>query len=99
MTDFHILNARVCASVMQWEGRVNGHVVRWEKAPSGAYQMRYVCDCPGFRYRRECRHLKVADTLRCKWGEDAFSGSPSQPNADGSCPDCGGPTVPVRVAV
>lgn len=100
MTDFHLLDARVCASVFAWSGQVGTHTVRWEAAPRDhPYAMRYACDCKGFQFRRACKHVEAARALRCAWGEDALVGSPSTPNPDGTCPKCGGPTVPVRVGV
>ena len=98
--DFTILHARVCASVMEWRGTVGTHEVKWGKAPaSWPYAMRYTCDCKGFQYRSTCRHVHEAAALRCNWGADALSGSPSTPNPDGTCPDCGGPTVPIQIGI
>jgi hypothetical protein len=100
MTDFHYLDARVCAQVIAWRGVVGTHEVKWCKAPtSHPYQMWMTCDCKGFKYRATCRHVIEAQAKRCNWGAGAFSGSPSTPNADGTCPECGGPTQSVRVAV
>ena len=100
LSSLDIINCHVCAQSQAWQGHVGEHLVHWEKAPPGyPYEMHYVCDCLGFKYRHKCKHLKVADLMRCHWGEGAFSGSPSNPSADGTCPECGGPTVMVRVKI
>lgn len=53
------------------------------------------CTCLGFQYRHYCKHIELAVQQRCSWHElygDAIE-------QDGICPDCGGPTEYVRVAV
>jgi len=95
-----LVECRVCASVLHWERGVGKYVVKWGKAPLGyRYEYAYSCTCPGFTFRKHCKHVEASKSLRCNWGSEAFSGSFKAPNLNGSCPKCGGPTVVVRVGV
>lgn len=60
------------------------------------------CPCKGFKYSKDqnCRHVIAAKHVKCTHGFDAVSGSPSNDwTEDGKCPECGGPTTGIRVAV
>jgi len=71
------------------------------------YQVRYdaqlkhpwECDCPGFKYRKRCKHVTEAKQVRCTWGVEAAVGYPSTPKIPGVCPDCSGPTTVIKYAV
>ena len=79
----------------------NGAVYRlmYSSHIPGPYQCNWDCTCPGFRYRRECKHVKAAEEARCGHGVMAAAGSPENDWPDGKCPKCGAIAVPVRVAV
>lgn len=67
------------------------------------------CTCPGFAYRQNCRHIKYVWDHACLWNPQWHDGGPDDLhpvrylNEDqhhgGACPKCGGPMVPVRIAV
>ena len=64
----------------------------------GPYQMNWACTCKGFQYRKQCKHITMAENLRCGHGWEAAAGSPAQ-YPDRKCPKCGADAVPVRVAI
>lgn len=55
-----------------------------------------VCDCPGFHYRKRCKHVAEIDRCRCTWSQQ---GSGGDVTVDGRCPECGGPVIHVMVGV
>lgn len=73
------------------------------------------CDCPAFKYfkgavyDRTCKHIEYVWKHACMWNCQWFEGNPNPtlvpthinrpvlPNSH--CPNCGGPTVGVRIAV
>jgi hypothetical protein len=72
---------------------------RYERADCGYYQEyfrgQWHCTCPGFKFRKTCKHVKVAESVRCTW-----HGAYDEPQEkEGECPHCGGPTVYVQVGV
>lgn len=89
-----IITVRVCRTVLEFQTTVNDYVQAYD------YQTGWHCGCAGFRYRRTCRHVEEAKKLRCCRGEGAMWGSsePEWPD-DGKCPDCGGETSGLRIAV
>ena len=54
------------------------------------------CTCLGFKHRRKCRHVSEAERSVCSWHQQWSNEPQTMPNI---CPCCGGPTVPIRVAV
>lgn len=62
-------------------------------------QNHYDCTCSAFKYRRNrdsiCKHLRQLEASLCIYHE-LIDGPPE---VDGVCPNCGKPTVYVRVAV
>lgn len=59
------------------------------------YEYRIECSCPGFKYRKTCKHAKQVEETRCKW-HSAYDEPPTEKYA---CPRCGLTTLPVGVAV
>lgn len=105
MPELSIVYARVCASNHSWEKSVKGstgtYKVKWGPDYSGRYAYGWSCTCPAFKFSkaRTCKHIEAAKSERCGWGHEAYCGSFSEPNPDGSCPKCGGPTEVVKVGV
>jgi hypothetical protein len=58
------------------------------------------CTCPGFTYRRRCKHVAELSEKLCGWGElgGPEAQSPQQ-EMEGICPRCGGETTVIRVGV
>jgi hypothetical protein len=44
-----------------------------------------ICDCPGYLFRGQCKHLSRASDDVCRW-----VGFPEDAKRD-ECPQCGGP--------
>ena len=76
----------------------NRYTVTYAKHNPGPYQMNWNCGCKGFQFRGTCKHVKLAEDMRCGHGWEAAAGSPAQ-YPDGKCPCCGEKAVPVRVAI
>jgi len=61
------------------------------------------CTCPGFQFRRACKHVAAAEKKKCDYGLSAAWGSPEPDDSwvgeEHCCPQCGGPSSIVRVAV
>jgi len=60
--------------------------------------MQPTCTCPAYKFSKEpkwCKHLEEAQHLICHYHEQ-FDGPPE---VEGICPQCGKPTVYVRVGV
>lgn len=107
MPELSKISARVCKSVISWERELvskssgKTYTISYGDAqpPSRKYTHEYSCSCPAFIYRGECKHIAEAKDFRCGWGSEALAGSPCEPNEDGTCPNCGGETVVVQIAV
>lgn len=48
------------------------------------------CDCPSFKYRKNCKHINEAENKSCSW-IDNFSDIVQ--TEDGLCPKCGHETT------
>lgn len=53
------------------------------------------CTCKGFKYRKNCKHIKQALGDICQYHELVHG----KPKVDGICPLCGGKTEYVKVGV
>lgn len=53
----------------------------------------YICDCPGYQYRGECRHFEYADKNRCRWQEGDLPSQSEVEKANQWCPNCAAPTI------
>ena len=92
MPDLTLEVAQTCAATIpyksEWsEGGYRQHL-------SGIFEVE--CSCPGYKYRKKCKHSKLVESQRCTWHEMYSDESQEQ---DGICPACGGPAVPVQVGV
>jgi hypothetical protein len=54
-------------------------------ANRGEYQYNWHCTCPGFRFRKTCKHVKAVQKEHCGWLQFADGGEPK----NGKCPECG----------
>lgn len=67
------------------------------------------CTCPAFRYRDDCKHIKHVLDHACLWncqwhdGNEEVTLRPEAITVDpitrSACANCGGPLVPVRIAI
>ena len=107
MTDLTIHTARVCASNFFWMRPVAGSndqsycVTFGPAGPHSRYQNDYACTCPAYKFGKGkyCKHILAVKGERCAWGEEAFCGSFTEANPDGTCPMCGGETKVIQVGV
>ena len=92
MPDMTIEIMQVCSARSRI---VRGNIGGYEQSldPHG----RSSCTCRSFKYRKSgwCKHLGELDRQVCSYFEQVDG----PPEADGVCPQCGGPTEFVRVAV
>lgn len=96
MPDMTIEAYWCCETAQHWRGTIDGHAVYWGSLPPSAdVGYGFVCDCTGFKYRKQCRHVKAAEALRCGWQQFVSGGEP----VDGKCPRCGGGVSAERYAV
>ena len=72
------------------------YTVRVEQ-PDGA-QVEHECSCPGFKFRRQCRHVQVVDES-CGWVEgESKERQNGREKQLGICPRCGEATYVERFA-
>lgn len=53
------------------------------------------CDCKGFLYRKQCKHIEAVKKTKCNWDQFTDGGEP----IDKMCPMCGTPTEVIGVGV
>lgn len=100
MPDLTVETRVVCAQNVRWERVVPGskgdHTVTYGRDYDHRrqYDYDYACTCESFKFRRKCRHIEQVKSERCTWG-DALDISEYVE----TCPQCGGPTNVIRVAV
>ena len=105
MPDLTIEHIRTCKKNLFFETKVQGskgnvYTVTYCESPGGPYQYGWFCTCPHNTYRRkECKHIKQVKATKCSWNWEAWMGNHAEANPDGTCPECGGETTAIRVAV
>jgi hypothetical protein len=105
MPEFLEVPMRMCASI---DGPMAVRVGDYEVTGLFSERNWPACSCPGYTFAprvvdfggrmvpHPCKHIRLAQAQACGWHE--LTGERA-PRADGLCPECGGPTVVVRVAV
>jgi hypothetical protein len=104
-----IVNAEFCADywatyeVLSSDGKTK-YTVTFAGGEGGAH-----CTCKGFAYRKDCRHISEVFKKGCFWNPQWYDGGSREikptnyidedHHISTRCPKCGGPTVPVRIAV
>jgi len=71
------------------------HIGGYEQCHINSIGGRSRCNCKGFYFHRNCKHLRAARELMCGYHEQ-IDGPPEK---SGICPKCGAKTVKVRCAV
>lgn len=62
-------------------------------------EARDTCTCPGFSFRKTCRHVEEARRLPCDWSSDYSEEEQTpQQEMEMKCPRCGQDTRFVRTA-
>lgn len=105
MPDLTIESGVYCATNEAWECKVTGskgdvYTVKWEKIFDHRItdaEYGFTCECKAFEFHpsKECKHIKEVKDLRCGWNAEM---APTF-NDHTTCPHCGGPVRPFRVAV
>jgi hypothetical protein len=53
-----------------------------------------LCECKGFQYRGDCRHVRIAETERCRYWREWKGERDTNGDGDvGRCPECRHPLV------
>lgn len=118
MPDFTIENYWFCESSRSYSRRVGSttgggktYLVEYCYQQGGECQYDWQCECPSFRFRRQCRHVTEVKALpyeqggRCGWHQWSDGGDVVWTRVKGSkhgtphCPRCGGPVAAERWAV
>jgi hypothetical protein len=103
MPDLTLHNARWCAeneyaerTYKSSDGKTE-YTCTYGGTNSGEYAMSWHCTCSGFRFRKTCKHVEIAEASRCTYGWEAAAGSPVEMGEE--CPECGGATTVMSYAV
>ena len=106
MIDLTTETRRTCVSNLRWQKQYPSsrdasvqYTVYYGPVQTGEFSNNYACDCPAGSRGRPCKHVEQAKQDRCDWGWEAFMGSNTQPNSDGTCPECGEMTEVVKIGV
>jgi hypothetical protein len=103
MPDLTIEFRYTCASNISWATTMigstgNEYIVSYHGDAFNPWQ----CTCPGFTYRKTCKHVKAAEKKRCGWAWEAFCGDHMEPKEGPTgklCPVCNGEVQIIRVGV
>lgn len=105
-----IATVRVCATVRYFQTEVVGSTgtvyrVHWGLLPEPRQEAEgalygWQCECKAYKFRGTCKHILEVRDHRCAWNSDCELTECAR-DRDGAscCPECGGPVIPVRVAV
>lgn len=95
MSDFTIEYHQQCSkSTPHAQFSVRGYSQFWDMM--GGLQ----CTCKGFQFRKTCKHVREIEDNLCSW-HSAWSDKVQTEEQEQNhvCPECGGSTETVRVAV
>ena len=100
MPDLTIEIMQQCHSLTQRQFNVGGYVQDWQGRG-------WECSCKAYKFakadkwgEKTCKHIKQALSEQCGWHEQWSDSRQTEEQAKNKiCPDCGGPTDLVRVAV
>lgn len=104
MPDFTVEVYSHCRSVEECAVDVSGskgNTYRVRRGRTLTAQNGWVCGCPGYKFRGNCKHVRAAREHPdyCGWQEFVHGGEPVKQENGFACPNCGGPAVPLRYAV
>lgn len=96
MPDLHRVLTCTCPTNMYFVRLVESADQQRRYEVSYSSEEGWRCQCPGFKYRRECKHIDQIAPTRCGGMADAFANTIYN---DKNCPDCGERTIPFYVGV
>ena len=104
MPELNIEHRWMCESNRNWRKEVQGnggvYVVEWGRVYDRDVDYGFTCTCPGYKYRKACRHIRDVSGERCAWHEEY--NNPEMAEVDHytrKCPRCGADVEAVRIGV
>lgn len=75
------------------------YICRYGRTPDGDYDYGWTCECRGFQFRKDCKHIDEAEKQRCGWHQQFDAGEPVDDGNIKRCPECGAEAIGVKCAV
>lgn len=99
MPDLTVEYVQVCASDSVSEQVVGSKGDRYDVLVSHNSELDQ-CTCPGFTFRRNCKHVTELRKKLCGWSAQCSEKTQTpQQEMEAICPECGGDTRTIRVGV
>jgi uncharacterized Zn finger protein len=100
MPDLDIKYVQVCSETLKTAKVLSSKGDKHYEVTASLDEQSDRCTCPGFGYRRKCRHVDELRSTICGWDEQhSDEVQTPQQEMEGVCPKCGGETTVIKVAV
>ena len=100
MPDLDIIYIQVCSATAAEEKVLSSKGDQTYDVYASLDERLDSCTCPGFQYRRKCKHVGAVRKKICGWHEQASEERQTpQQEMEGICPKCGAETQVIRWGV